>query len=70
MALGRVPTRQGFDGARLVYALGEGRLLIPRRDAGDATVHGCTVVHGVSRLANGVRYNFYVLFEASLAPAA
>ena len=58
-----VALNKGFVGARLVYALSDGQLFIPTRDTGDATVHDCTVVHGVSRLAKGVRYNFYVVFE-------
>ena len=58
-----------FDGARLIFAVGN-KLVVPPRAAGDATAHDCTVVHAVSRLARGVRYNLYALFDAVPAPAA
>ena len=63
-----------FIGAKLVYSdlvRGEcARLWTPERALGDVTVHDCTTVHGVSRLAAGVRYNMYIVFEAALTSAA
>jgi hypothetical protein len=51
-----------FFGTRLVYS--NGKLLWGvERGVGDATAHDCTVVHGVSRLPSGVRYNLYAIFE-------
>jgi hypothetical protein len=58
-----VALNDDFDGARLIYAIGD-ELLLPRRAAGDATGHDCRIVHGVSRLASGVRYNLFVFFES------
>ena len=53
---------ESFEGGRLLYARGDA-LVAPARGRGDATVHDCTVVHGVTRLAAGVRYNLYAVFE-------
>jgi len=58
-----------FDGAALIYIMnhGEGKkaeVLVSERAAGDVTAHDCTTVHGVSRLAAGVRYNMYIVFES------
>ena len=64
-----VALNDNFEGARLIFALGD-RLTVPTRAAGDATAHDCTVVHAVSRLASGVRYNLYAVFEASHSAAA
>ena len=58
-----VALNDDFNGAQLIFALGD-RLCVPKRAAGDATAHDCTVVHGVSRLAVGVRYNLYAVFES------
>ena len=51
-----------FEGARLLYATGD-VLISPTRACGDATVHDCTVVHAVTRLAEGVRYTLYAVAE-------
>ena len=58
-----VALNDDFDGARLIYAIGD-ELFLPKRAAGDATGHDCRLVHGVSRLASGVRYNLFILFES------
>ena len=58
-----------FEGAKLMFALGD-QLVVPVRAAGDATVHDCTIVHAVSRLATGVRYNLYAVVERDVAAAA
>ena len=50
-------------GAKLLFATEHGRMEAPSRSAGDATAHDCTVVHGVTRLASGVRYNLYAIYE-------
>jgi len=64
-----VALNDDFDGAKLIFAEGE-RLSVPIRGRGDATVHDCTVVHAVSRLASGVRYNLYAVFEPVTSAAA
>eukprot|EP00966_Prymnesium_polylepis_P033392 776424-Prymnesium_polylepis.1 len=64
-----VALNDDFQGARLIFALGD-RLAVPARAAGDATAHDCTLVHAVSRLAAGVRYNLYVVFECTNPAAA
>ena len=58
-----------FEGARLLFATADG-IEAPERRTGDATVHDCTVVHGVSRLATGVRYNLFAVYEATSAVAS
>ncbi len=69
-----VALNDDFIGANLVYIIPGrdecARLWTPHRAPGDVTVHDCTTVHGVSRLAAGVRYNMYIVFESSLTPAA
>ena len=64
-----VALNDDFEGARLIFALGN-RLVVPVRAAGDATAHDCTLVHAVSRLATGVRYNLYAVFEPTVPAAA
>ena len=63
-----VALNDDFDGAHLLFAL-DGCVVQPVRRQGDATAHTCATVHGVSRLAAGVRYNFFVTFEAAARPA-
>ena len=69
LAVVNVALNDDFEGARLIFAIGD-RLVVPTRAAGDATAHDWTVVHAVSRLAAGVRYNLYGVFEAAPAPTA
>lgn len=62
-----VALNDDFIGANLVYIISgrdeSARLWTPERAPGDVTVHDCTAVHGVSRLAAGVRYNMYIVFS-------
>lgn len=57
-----------FEGGKLIFAVGD-QLAVPARAAGDATAHDCTIIHAVSRLAAGVRYNLYAVFEPVAAAA-
>ena len=57
-----------FEGGKLILAAGN-RLAVPTRAAGDATAHDCTIIHAVTRLAAGVRYNLYAVFEPVAAAA-
>ncbi len=58
-----VAPNEGFEGARLLFAL-NGRIVCPARPPGCATAHDHTMVHGVSCLASGVRYNLFAVFDA------
>jgi hypothetical protein len=49
-----------FQGGKLVFAA-NGKIFIPKREAGTATVHGCKVVHAVTPLMNGPRYSLFFL---------
>jgi len=49
-----------FQGGKLVFAANR-KILIPKREAGTATVHGCKVVHAVTPLKNGPRYSLFFL---------
>ena len=49
-----------YKGGRLVFATASG-LRTPRRAAGTATLHDCTVAHGVTALLSGARYGFFLL---------
>jgi hypothetical protein len=65
-----VALNDGFQGGKILY-VSEDRVLRPQRSTGCATVHDCSVVHGVTRLAAGIRYNLYAVFEKlKLSPAA
>jgi hypothetical protein len=50
-----------YEGGRLVYAVGDGRLESPPRDVGTATIHDDGIVHGVTPLRRGVRYALFLL---------
>jgi hypothetical protein len=52
-----------YEGSRLVYATPERGLVTPRRTAGCATIHDCTVPHGVTPLVAGVRYGLFLLTD-------
>ena len=69
LAVVNVALNDNFDGAKLIFAVDK-QLSAPVRTAGDATAHECTMVHGVSCLAAGVRYNLYAVFDAAPAAAA
>jgi len=49
-----------FQGGKLVFAANR-KILIPKREAGTATIHGCKVVHAVTPLKNGPRYSLFFL---------
>ena len=50
-----------YDGGRLVFAMGDGSLVVPEREVGSATVHDNGVVHGVTEITRGVRYGLFML---------
>jgi hypothetical protein len=52
-----------YDGGRLVFATATGELLATPRTAGSATLHDCSVVHGVTELTRGTRYALFLLDE-------
>jgi len=66
-----VALNSGFEGARLIFAVG-GRLHCPDRPVGCATAYNCSTVHGVSRLVSGVRYTLFVVYDevSQATPAA
>ena len=51
-----------YDGGRLVYATPSG-VFIPHRPTGAVTVHNNGIVHGVTKLEEGVRYGLFLLFH-------
>jgi hypothetical protein len=48
-----------YDGGRLVFATSEG-FVVPKRRAGSATIHTCSLAHGVTALTRGVRYGLFL----------
>eukprot|EP01041_Mallomonas_annulata_P005513 gene5513-11109_t len=58
-----------YDGGRLVFALDNGTLCVPRRPLGSFTVHDNSIVHGVSELKSGVRYGLFFLKTQSQSRA-
>jgi hypothetical protein len=50
-----------YQGGRIVYALPSGEILRPTVTAGRATIHDCSLVHGVTRLSAGTRYHLFFL---------
>jgi hypothetical protein len=57
-----------YKGGRLVYSTPAG-LEEPPRPAGSATIHDCTIPHGVTPLLSGVRYGLFFLQSPGLAAA-
>ena len=55
-----------IPGGRLIFATSDGVLLTPQRSVGTATLHNCTVVHGVSAHTKGVRYGLFFIKEPPL----
>lgn len=49
-----------YKGGKLIYAC-NGKLSIPKRSIGTVTVHDDQIVHGVSKLEEGVRYGLFFL---------
>jgi serine/threonine protein kinase len=64
-----VALNDDFDGGHLLFAL-DGRLVCPTRRAGSATAHDCRIVHAVSCLTAGIRYNLYAVYERPGTAAA
>jgi hypothetical protein len=53
-----------YEGARLTFlSASTGRLSVPPRPMGSATVHDHSVVHGVTVMTAGVRYGLFLLHE-------
>ena len=52
-----------YKGGKLIY-LSQGNIEIPIRMAGTINIHDNTIVHGVSRLLDGVRYGLFFLKAA------
>jgi len=50
-----------YDGGRLCYVTGNGKLSVPSRPAGTLTGHARDVLHGVTRLHRGIRYSLFVV---------
>ena len=53
--------RSEYDGGRLVFALGDGSLVVPEREVGSAIIHDDGVVHGVTEITRGVRCGLFLL---------
>lgn len=54
-----------YNGGKLVFVVGEGKLEIPKRSAGTMTVHGSNILHAVTKLWEGSRYGLFVLDKSS-----
>ena len=54
-----------YTGGRLMFLTGEGRLVVPKRQAGSYTVHNSFVVHGVSEHKAGLRYGLFFIKETA-----
>ena len=50
-----------YQGGRLVYAHADGRLSVPTRAPGSATIHDREIVHGVTEMVAGVRRALFFL---------
>jgi hypothetical protein len=50
-----------YTGGQLVFARDDGALEVPARGLGSVTLHDRHVVHGVSRLTDGIRYGLFLL---------
>ena len=50
-----------YVGGRLVYAHADGRVSVPTRTPGSATIHDCEIVHGVTEMVAGVRRALFFL---------
>jgi hypothetical protein len=57
-----VALNDDFKGGHLLFAL-DGRIVCPTRRAGSTTAHDCRIVHGVSCLTAGIRYNLFAIYE-------
>ena len=59
----QVVLNQNYAGGSLVFLSDGGQVSIPRRSLGSATIHDCSIVHGVSRIKDGVRFGLFFLQE-------
>tara|TARA_B100001063_G_C16760276_1_gene555605 strand:- start:54 stop:728 length:675 start_codon:yes stop_codon:yes gene_type:complete len=51
-----------FEGAQLIFVTPDG-LIRPLASVGGGIFHDCRIVHGVTQITAGVRYNIYVLYK-------
>jgi len=58
----QVPLNDTFVGGDLVFAT-NGKICVPQRPAGSATVHGNDIAHGVTTLRSGIRYSLFLLLQ-------
>lgn len=49
-----------YEGARLVY-IDSDKIVVPKRNKGNVTIHDNKTIHGVSPLKNGVRCSLFML---------
>ena len=57
-----------YRGGRLVYAHADGRVSVPTRTPGSATIHDCEIVHGVTEMVAGVRRALFFLQTPAREP--
>jgi hypothetical protein len=55
----QVPLNDDYEGGQLCWAV-DGRLEVPHRPAGSATIHMGHVVHGVTAMTTGCRYSLFL----------
>ena len=58
-----------YEGGQLVYLGADGKVHIPNRAPGGATIHDDTVVHGVTEVSRGTRYALFLLRNPNSATA-
>jgi len=59
----QIPLNGDFFGGDLIYLTDDGNVVKPKRPPGSATIHDCTIVHGVTCIQSGVRYGLFLLQE-------
>jgi len=59
----QVPLNENFIGGELVFLTEDGEIVKPQRPSGSATIHDCSIVHGVTCFRSGVRYALFLLQE-------
>jgi len=59
----QIPLNSDFSGGDLVFLEEDGNVMKPQRPPGSATIHDCSIVHGVTRIQSGVRYSLFLLEE-------
>jgi hypothetical protein len=50
-----------YTGGRLMFLIGDGKVVVPKRPAGSYTIHNRFVVHGVSEHTTGLRYGLFLI---------